>query len=144
MCILSDIVILTVDILSYAVLRIIAVISVALIQVLRAPGAIIFFVLRNIMQGFTTILDYMIGYLTELIVTSALGCMSLIQDAFSALVGLLGTVFYEFLVYLHTALEACADLVWAILWKAIEMLGLSLLTIWNNFADAVVSFISNL
>lgn len=141
---LSDIVVLMVDIISYAVLRIIAVVSVALIQILKVPGAIIFFVLRNIMEGFSIILDYMIGYLTDLIVTSAFGCMRLIQDAFSGLVGFLGTVFYEFLYYLHIALQACADLVWVFLWNAIEILGRSLLTIWNNFVDAVASFISNL
>ena len=142
MCILSDIVILIVGILSYAMFRIIAVESMALIYILRTPVSIILEVLGNMMQGVTIILEYVIGYITDLMITSALGCVSLIQDAFSALVGFLGSVFYEFLVHLHTALHAFAELLSAILWNIIE--GLSLLTIWNNFVDLVASFINNL
>ena len=96
------------------------------------------------MQGGTIILEYVIGYITYLMITSALGCVILIQDAFSALVGFLGSIFYEFLVHLHTALHAFAKILSAILWNIIEMLGLSLLTIWNNFVDLVASFINNL
>lgn len=144
MCVLSDIVILIVDILSYAVFRIIAVASVVLIHILRTPGSIILAVLGNLMQGVTIILEYVIGYFTDLMITSALGCVSLIQNAFSALVGSLGAVFYEFFLHLHSALHAFAELLSAILWNVIEMLGLSLLTIWNNFVDSVASFINNL
>lgn len=144
MCVLTDIVILIVDILSYAVFRIIAVASVGLIHILRTPGSIILAVLGNMMQGGTIILEYVIGYFTDLMITSVLGCVSLIQDALSALVGFLGSVFYEFLVHLHTAFHAFAELLSAILWNLIEMLGLSLLTIWNNFVDSVASFINNL
>ena len=103
MFILSKFVILIVEMLSYAVLRIIVMVSVALIQILRAPGTIIFADLGNIMEGLKIILDYMIGYVTDFIVTLAIGCMRLIQNAFSYLMGLLGAVSYEFLVYLHIA-----------------------------------------
>lgn len=144
MFVLSNIVVFIVEILSFAVFRAIAVVSVVLIHVLKAPGAVILAVLENIMQGFAIILDYVIGYVTDLTVKSTLGCMRLILVAFSVLVGSLGTVFYEFLVYLHIALNAFAELVRAFLWNVIEMLGLSLLTIWNNFVDAVASFIGNL
>jgi len=129
MCVLSNIVILIVGILSYAMFRIIAVASMSLIHMLRTPGSIILAILRNMMQRVTIILEYVIGYITDLMITSALGCVSLIQDAFSALVGFLGSVFYEFLVHLHTALHAFAELLSAILWNIIEMLGISLLTI---------------
>ena len=144
MCVLSDIVILIVGILSYAMFRIIAMASMALIHILRTLGSIILAILGNMMQGGTIILEYVIGYITDLMITSALGCVSLIQDAFSALVGFLGSMFYEFLVHLHTALHAFAELLLAILWNIIEMLGLSLLTIWNNFVDSVAYFINNL
>lgn len=143
MCVLSNIVVFIVDILSFALFRTIAVVSVALINTLKAPGAVILAVLENVMQGFTIILDYIIGYVTDLIVKSAFGCMRLILDAFSVLVGSLGAVFYEFLVYLHIALNAFAELVRAFLWNVIQILGLSLLTIWNNFVDAVASLIGN-
>jgi phage-related protein len=144
MWVLSNIVIFIVDMLSYAVFRAIAVVAVALIHTLKAPGTAILAVLENVMQGFTTILDYMLVYVTDLIVKSALECVRLILDALSALVGSLGTVFYEFLVYLHTALLDFAELVGEFLWNLIQMLGLSLLTIWNNLVDAVASFIGNL
>ena len=142
MCVLSDIVILIVGILSYAMFRIIAVASMSLIHMLRTPGSIILAILRNMMQRVTIILEYVIGYITDLMITSALGCVSLIQDAFSALVGFLGSVFYEFLVHLHTTLHAFTELLSAILWNIIE--GLSLLTISNNFVDLVASFIKQL
>ena len=89
-------------------------------------------------------MEYVIGYIIDLMSTSALGCVSLIQYAFSALVGFLGSLFYEFLVHLHTTLHAFVELLLAILWNIIEMLGLSLLTIWNNVVDLVASFINNL
>ena len=126
MCVMLDIVILIVEILSYVVFRIIVV---ALIHILRTPRSIFLVVLGNMMQGVTIILEYVIGYITDLMITSALGCVILIQYAFSALVGFLGSVFYEFLVHLDTALHALAELLSAILWNIIEMLGLSLLTI---------------
>ena len=87
-------------------------------------------------------MEYVIGYITYFMITSALGCVSLIQYEFIALVGFLGSVFYEFLVHLHTALHSFAELLSAILWNIIE--GLSLLTIWNNFVDLVAYFINNL
>ena len=142
MCVISDIVILIVGILSYAMFRIIAVASMALIHILRTTESIILTVLENMMQGVTIILEYVIGYITDLMIPSALGCVSLIQDAFSALVVFLGSVFYEFLVHLHTTLHAFAELLSAILWNIIE--GLSLLTVLCNFVDLVASFIKNL
>lgn len=143
MCNLSDIVSLIVNMLSFAVFTIIEVVSEALIQTLTVPGTIILSVVGNILEGLTTILEYMIGQIMDLFVTLALGCMGLIQDAISTLLGSLGTVFYEFLIYLRTALHAVADLVWAILCNSIEMLGSLLLTIWNSFVDAVASLIGN-
>jgi hypothetical protein len=143
MCNLSDIVGLIVSMLSFALFTIIEVVSAALIETLTVPGTIIFSVMGNIIQGFTIVLEYMIGCAIELFVTSTLGCMRFIQEAFSAIVGLLGTVFSEFLVYLHTGLQAFADLVGEILWNTIELLVLSLLTIWNYFVDVVASLISN-
>ena len=96
MFVLSNIIVFIVDLLSFSLFRAIAVVTVALINTLKAPGAIILVVLENVMQGFTTILDYLIGYVTDLIVKSAFGCMRLILDAFSVLVGSLAAVFYEF------------------------------------------------
>jgi len=82
------------------VFTIIEVVSAALIQALG-----------NVMEGLTIVLEYMIGCFIDLFIALVLGCMSFIQEEISAILGLLGTVFTEFLDYLCTALHAIAELV---------------------------------
>ena len=94
---------------------IIEVVLEALIQTLTVLGTIILFVVEIIMDGLTIILEYMIGNIMDLFVKLALGCMGLIQDEISTLLGSLGTVFYDLFIYLCTSLHTVADLVWEIL-----------------------------
>jgi len=143
MCSLLDIVGLLVDMLSFAVFTITEVVSAALIEAVAVPGALILSVLGNVVEGLTVVLEYMIGCFIDLSIALVLGCMSFIQEAISTILGLLGTVFTEFLDYLRTALHAVADLVGEILWNVIEMLVQSLLTILNYFVDAVASLIGS-
>lgn len=143
MCNLLDIVGLLVEMLSFAVFTITEVVTAALIEALTVPGALILSVLGNVMEGLTIVLEYMIGCFIDLFIALVLGCMSFIQEAISAILGLLGTVFTEFLDYLRTALHAVADLVGEILLYVIEMLVQSLLTILNYFVDAVASLIGS-
>lgn len=133
-----------VDVVSYILFQILCIISLAIYHVVKLPGFLAYQLISSVVKSIPYAMDYFVNVVVSVAMQSTSSITGATFTAIQGFVVMLANIFYDLLTHANTALFEFITLVGTCIINMLKVGGYSLLSIGNNFTNAVYEFLTNM
>ncbi|GLJ29012.1 hypothetical protein SUGI_0572560 [Cryptomeria japonica] len=145
MPIIVDMLLCIVNFLSFAVTHACSILLLVIIKTfVSIPGEALRTLCSYFMTAILSVLEYLVEFITGILVLGVSFIGSLIQSTIEAFVSSLLSILSEFISESRGALHTVEDFVTDLVQEIVNLVGASMVNVWNNFIDALSYFVNNL
>lgn len=137
-----------VDALSYVVFHLVAILLLTVVHVFQSASTVLVRVVNFALSNITNLLDDLVDFIVETVRNAFVSLLSTLVDTVLKSVNIIAESLLQMVLDLfadvRTTLNSFTELISDFLLDVSKLAGLSVSTVWENFAKAVAHFIDNL